>query len=244
LNKSRQESAVKAGLIPFLQFVINNNKPLKEFAVPLMCELAGSSQVTRSILLENNGLAFYFDLLKDLKGSFLTDALEAITVWYDLLLVFSNFISVENERERAEIVILNSGNIQLIKDAMAFVQEHELVKLLESAVRLLSTSVRLNKEIGKDTSDTSFVSILKKKLNHPAPHARVNLLKSLNLICSKCSDPPHFLKNNALLKVVKCILFVLEIPVLVYNVDMATNDSSLLVRNMAQQLLKDGGKEK
>lgn len=53
-----------------------------EFAVPLMCELAGSSQVTRRILLENNGLDFYLELLRDVKGTFLTDALEAVAVWY------------------------------------------------------------------------------------------------------------------------------------------------------------------
>lgn len=40
----RQETAAKAGLIPFLVFVIANNKPLKEFAVPLMCELAGKTR--------------------------------------------------------------------------------------------------------------------------------------------------------------------------------------------------------
>lgn len=59
--------------------MIANNKPLKEFAVPLMCELAGSSQVTRTILLENEGLSFYLDSLTD--STFHTDALEAIAVW-------------------------------------------------------------------------------------------------------------------------------------------------------------------
>lgn len=62
-------------------FVIDNNKPLKEFAVPLICELAKSSPLTRKILLENNGLIFYFDLLKDKNGTFHIDALEAIAIW-------------------------------------------------------------------------------------------------------------------------------------------------------------------
>jgi len=35
-NRPRQEMAINAGLVPFLLFVVKNNKPLKEFAVPLM----------------------------------------------------------------------------------------------------------------------------------------------------------------------------------------------------------------
>lgn len=54
-NKPHQESAVKAGLIPFLRFVVDRNKPLKEFSVPLLCELAKTSNVTRAALFESKG---------------------------------------------------------------------------------------------------------------------------------------------------------------------------------------------
>lgn len=80
-NRPRQEIAVKLDLIPFLKFVVNNNKPLKEFAVPMFCELAGSSPNTRNILLENGGIHFYMELLKDPKATFHTDALDAIAIW-------------------------------------------------------------------------------------------------------------------------------------------------------------------
>jgi hypothetical protein len=73
-----------------------------------------------------------------------------------------------------------------------------------------------------------FVSVLKGKLNHPNPHARVTLLKALNTLVPRYSDPSNFLKQNNLLKVVKF---------------MATHDSSNLVKNMAAQLLEAGGKE-
>jgi hypothetical protein len=61
---------------------VANNKPLKEFAVPLICELAKSSAVTRKALLENNGLNFLLELLRDTNGTFHIDALEALAVWY------------------------------------------------------------------------------------------------------------------------------------------------------------------
>lgn len=37
-SRQRQEVAAKIGLIPFLMFVYENNRPLREFAVPLLCK--------------------------------------------------------------------------------------------------------------------------------------------------------------------------------------------------------------
>lgn len=37
-SRHRQEVAAKIGLIPFLLFVYENNRPLREFAVPLLCK--------------------------------------------------------------------------------------------------------------------------------------------------------------------------------------------------------------
>lgn len=81
-NRPRQELATKCGLIPFLIFVVNNNKPLKDLAVPMICELASSSFETRKILLDNGGIHFYVELLKDPKGTFNTDSLDAIAHWF------------------------------------------------------------------------------------------------------------------------------------------------------------------
>jgi len=212
-NRPRQEAAAKSGLIPFLIFVIENNKPLKEFAVPLMCELSGSSQVTRSILLENNGLQFYLDLLKDSKGTFHTDVLEAVAV------------CIETEKEKQENIVLRAQHV--IKSIFANAPDHQLASLLESILKIVTASPRINKEFGQGNQENGFVAILKNKLHHPNPHARVSLLKTLIALASKYNNPALFLKNNNLLKVVKF---------------MAANDSSNLVKNMAVKLLKEGAK--
>jgi hypothetical protein len=81
LNRQRQESAAKSGLVLFLKFVIENNKPLKEFAVPMMCELAKTSATTRAILLEDDGMEFFLELLREDGGTFHNDAMDAVAVW-------------------------------------------------------------------------------------------------------------------------------------------------------------------
>jgi hypothetical protein len=46
-----------------------------------MCELPATSKVNRAVLLENNGLAFFLELLKDVNGLFIPDAIQALTYW-------------------------------------------------------------------------------------------------------------------------------------------------------------------
>lgn len=134
--------------------------------------------------------------------------------------------SLEHERSKVETVLSFEENVELIKDAFIFVHDHELSKLLDSIVKILTNSTKITISLGSDNTENGFVALIKNKLHHPLPLVRVSLLRSLTIICTKSSDPPHFLKNNSLVKVVMY---------------MAENDNSALVKNMAITLLKEGG---
>ena len=79
LSKSRQEDAAIMGLIPILQKIVSTERPLKEFALPILCDMAHCSKITRKSLWQHNGLAFYISLLSD--PYWQVTALEAIFVW-------------------------------------------------------------------------------------------------------------------------------------------------------------------
>ena len=53
--------------------------PLKEFALPILCDMAHSSNVCRKLLWQNKGLQFYISLLAD--KNWQVTALDAINVW-------------------------------------------------------------------------------------------------------------------------------------------------------------------
>ncbi len=84
--------------------------------------------------------------------------------------------------------------------------------------------------------------------------------RTLNLMCSKYSDPQHFLKHNNLLKVVKFMAeqgmcerwhwgsklgpkWQSRVRVRVGEFMTLNLDNSMLVKNMAVQLLREGGKK-
>src|SRR3954451_19140228 len=80
IDKVRQEVAAKAGIIPYLLYIIRWNSPLKQFALPILCDFAHAGKVTRSKLWENEGLHAYLELLHDTYWQ--VNALEAIVSWY------------------------------------------------------------------------------------------------------------------------------------------------------------------
>ena len=79
LNKARQEEAAQAGIIPSLKRVIESGSPLKQFALPILCDLASATKSCRTLLWQHDCLAVYLKLLSD--PYFQATALEAILSW-------------------------------------------------------------------------------------------------------------------------------------------------------------------
>ena len=88
LNKSRQEEAAQAGIIPSLKRVIESKSPLKQFALPILCDLASAGKSCRKLLWQHDGLGMYVKLLSD--PYFQVSALEAIHSWSVLTALINN----------------------------------------------------------------------------------------------------------------------------------------------------------
>lgn len=79
LNKPRQEEAAQAGIISCLKRVIETSSPVKQFALPILCDLASAGKSCRMLLWQHDGLSMYLKLLND--PYFQVSALEAILAW-------------------------------------------------------------------------------------------------------------------------------------------------------------------
>jgi len=79
LNKSRQEEAAQAGIISSLKRIIETSSPLKQFALPILCDLASAGKSCRTLLWQHDGLSMYLRLLLD--PYFQVSAMEAILAW-------------------------------------------------------------------------------------------------------------------------------------------------------------------
>lgn len=86
INKRRQEQAAVQGLIPHLQRLITEESHLRQFALPIICDMAHASTATRAELWSSNGLVFFINLLHEKYWQ--TFALNSLAVWYGHIPIF------------------------------------------------------------------------------------------------------------------------------------------------------------
>lgn len=80
INKRRQEKAAVHGIIPHLQRLVKEESHLRQFALPILFDLAHTSAVTRAELWKNDGVVFYINMLQEKYWQSLS--LISLTVWY------------------------------------------------------------------------------------------------------------------------------------------------------------------
>ena len=79
LSNARQADAALNGVIPLLMRVVKTDRPLKEFALPVLCDMAHAGNYGRRGLWQHKGLSFYMSLLSD--PYWQVTALDAIFIW-------------------------------------------------------------------------------------------------------------------------------------------------------------------
>ncbi|ETV92602.1 STE/STE11/CDC15 protein kinase [Aphanomyces invadans] len=175
INRNRQTHAAQAGLIPFLQRVTQTRSPLKQFVLPIMCDLASASATAREHLWACDGVTFFLTLLSD--KFWQIDAMKALAAW-----LVHDTLKIEN-------VLLAPHYIQQIISCFR-TAEHQFENLLESLLEILSRSVRMNQALGRSSL---FVMEILFRLSYPKPFVRKNLLKMLKCIFESHTSPVQFL---------------------------------------------------
>ena len=79
IDRSRQEEAARAGIIPHLQDIINKNSPLKQFALEIILDL-GKIPAGRVELYQHNGVVYYLELLTSY-ANWRVNTLDVLSLW-------------------------------------------------------------------------------------------------------------------------------------------------------------------
>ncbi|POS87394.1 cell division control protein-like protein 15 [Erysiphe pulchra] len=167
LSKVRQEDAAINGIVPLLQRIMKTtDRPPKEFALPILCDLAHSGKVGRKYLWQNKGLEFYVSLLGDQYWQ--VTALDAIFVW------------LQEETARVEKYLLEGNFILAIVNCFSPQRASAFdYNLLEPLQKLL----RLSSPLAMSLARPDLYSGLIQKLSHKKAVVRLNLLRIVRSIC-------------------------------------------------------------
>ncbi|PGH22925.1 STE/STE11/CDC15 protein kinase [Polytolypa hystricis UAMH7299] len=209
LSKSRQEDAALNGIIPLLQKIVKTERPLKEFALPILCDMAHSGKVGRRELWRNKGLTFYISLLSD--PYWQVTALDAIFAW------------LQEETAKVEEYLLDSNNSSpSFTDAIAKCVSLSKANAFENLLEPLQKLLRLSPPIASTLARPDMFGPIGQKLQHTKPAVRVNLLRILSIICDSTDERSGLLRRYGLLDAIREL----------------QNDSRVLVRELAVQLIK------
>ena len=220
LSKTRQEDAALNGIIPLLLRIVKTERPLKEFALPILCDMAHSGKIGRKILWQNKGLPFYISLLSD--PYWQVTALDAIFIWYVLSILvnpYSDLHRLQEETAKVEEHLLDGAFTEAIVKCFTTSKANAFENLLEPLQKLL----RLSPPVAQSLARPDLFSRILQKLRHHKAVIRLNLLRIVRSICDSGDDHDELIRRHGLFEAIQ---------------RLAENDSAVLVRNMASELVK------
>jgi hypothetical protein len=171
LSKTRQEDAALNGVIPLLQRIVKTERPLKEFALPIMCDMAHSGKVGRKILWQNKGLQFYVSLLADQYWQ--VTALDAIFVW------------LQEETAKVEEHLLRDDSFS---KAIINCFNHSKADSFENFLEPLQKLLRLSPPLASSLIHPDLFLRTAQKLRTKKALVRLNLLRIIRSICDSSDE--------------------------------------------------------
>ncbi|KAI0595475.1 cell division control protein [Biscogniauxia sp. FL1348] len=207
LSKDRQEYAAVNGIIPLLLTIMKTDRPPKEFALPILCDMAHSGSKGRRYLWQNKGLDFYVSLLADQYWQ--VTALDAIFVW------------LQEETAKVEAHLLSNQFTDAILSCFNTHKNNAFdPNLLEPLLKVL----RLSPNLAATLANSEMYAGIAQKLTHKKAVVRLNLLRLVRNIleAQEYYSSPRDRQLRSLHDVIRTL---------------AEKDSAVLVRNLASDLV-------
>ena len=220
-NKPRQEKTAMAGMVPILQQIVRAERPLKEFALPILCDFAHAGKICRKLLWKHDCLTTYLSVLGD--PYWQVNALDAILAWSSFIIIVSDF-RAQAEAKIFEQLQLPSA-ISSIARAFTTSKANSFENILEPLFKLLRLSADLACLMGKP----EVFQRLLERLRHPKAIVRLNLLRILRTICDVHPQRQGLIAQYELFDAVE---------------QLAENDKAVLVKELAKEILSQGWKER
>ncbi|KAL3692966.1 hypothetical protein R1sor_006617 [Riccia sorocarpa] len=182
INKRRQEQAAECDIIVHLMYFIKENSPLRQFALPLLCDMAHASRYTREKLRAHRGLDVYLNLLDD--EYWAVTALDSLAVC----------LAHDNDQRKVETALLNDEAVRKLVTFFENCSGPSFVHILEPFLKIITKSVRLNTALAV----SGLTPLLVARLDHQDAIARLNLLKLIKAVYEHHPRPKQLIAELGL----------------------------------------------
>ncbi|KAL6844430.1 hypothetical protein ACP4OV_026103 [Aristida adscensionis] len=182
INKRRQEQAAENGIIPHLMNFVMSDSPLRQYALPLLCDMAHASRNSREQLRAHGGLDVYLNLLED--DAWACTALDSIAVC----------LAHDNDHRKVEQALLKKEAIQKLVKFFQDCPEQYFVHILDAFLKIITKSSRINTAMATNGLTTLLIA----RLDHREAIARLTLLKLIKVVYEHHPRPKQLIVENDL----------------------------------------------
>eukprot|EP01029_Cantina_marsupialis_P012526 TRINITY_DN2766_c1_g1_i1.p1 TRINITY_DN2766_c1_g1~~TRINITY_DN2766_c1_g1_i1.p1 ORF type:complete len:1198 (-),score=358.29 TRINITY_DN2766_c1_g1_i1:212-3805(-) len=188
LNPQRQQKAAEHDLVPPLLALATVNGPMKQLALPILCELPLVSNKARSALYKGNGLPVFLGLLED--SYWQLPSINALATW------------LSHDVSHVEKELITKKGLSTILTLFDTVRLESLQGILTPLVDILSASSSVARVLGESQQ---FVEGLVRKLALPMANVRMSLLRVLRLLYESHRHPKDFVACYGLYELVQAL---------------------------------------
>ncbi|KAL8208167.1 hypothetical protein R6Q57_007579 [Mikania cordata] len=214
INKRRQEQAAENGIIPHLMRFMMSDSPLRQYALPLLCDMAHASRNSREQLRAHGGMDVYLSLLEDQLWS--VTALDSIAVC----------LAHDNDTKKVEQALLKKDAVQKLVKFFQCCPEQFFLQMLEPFLKIITKSSRINTTLAVN----GLTPLLILRLDHQDAIARLNLLKLIKAVYEHHPRPKQLIVENNLPQKLQNLIEERR--------DGQSSGGQVLVKQMATSLLK------
>ncbi|KAH1074019.1 hypothetical protein J1N35_026347 [Gossypium stocksii] len=214
INKKRQEQAAENGIVPHLMSFIISDSPLKQHALPLLCDMAHASRNSREQLRVHGGLDVFLSLLDDELWS--VTALDALAIC----------LANDSDNRKVEQALLKKDAVHTLVKFFQCCPERHFVHILEPFLKIITKSSRINTTLAVN----GLTPLLIARLDHQDAIARLNLLKLIKAVYEHHPRPKQLIVENDLPQKLQTLIEERR--------DGQRSGGQVLVKQMATSLLK------
>nr|KJB50028.1 hypothetical protein B456_008G149400 [Gossypium raimondii] len=214
INKKRQEQAAENGIVPHLMSFIISDSPLKQHALPLLCDMAHASRNSREQLRVHGGLDVFLSLLDDELWS--VTALDALAIC----------LANDSDNQKVEQALLKKDAVHRLVKFFQCCPERHFVHILEPFLKIITKSSRINTTLAVN----GLTPLLIARLDHQDAIARLNLLKLIKAVYEHHPRPKQLIVENDLPQKLQTLIEERR--------DGQRSGGQVLVKQMATSLLK------
>ncbi|XP_016735817.1 MAP3K epsilon protein kinase 1 isoform X3 [Gossypium hirsutum] len=214
INKKRQEQAAENGIVPHLMSFIISDSPLKQHALPLLCDMAHASRNSREQLRVHGGLDVFLSLLDDELWS--VTALDALAIC----------LANDSDNQKVEQALLKKDAVHRLVKFFQCCPERHFFHILEPFLKIITKSSRINTTLAVN----GLTPLLIARLDHQDAIARLNLLKLIKAVYEHHPRPKQLIVENDLPQKLQTLIEERR--------DGQRSGGQVLVKQMATSLLK------